>query len=291
MYRMVRRTIACTLGLLLLAAAGLKLYGLQVSAVPRGVWLYAPRVQVVVLLWEVVLGLWLVSGRYPTGSWLAAVGTFTAFAGVSGYLGWVGQAECGCFGSVKASPWHALAVDVAALAGLALARPAFHPLREQPGRALLRGGATVLTFFAGAALLFGLLVGLGIWLFGSLDAALAHVRGERVSVRPGVVDLGSRVPGQSVEATVELGNRTDKPVRIVGGTSDCSCVTTSDLPVTLGPGESRSVSIHVHLPRTPGLFNRQAFFWTDDDQARTIVFPLIGRIEPPAQESAGVSGE
>ncbi|MCI0458911.1 MAG: DUF1573 domain-containing protein [Gemmataceae bacterium] len=174
---------------------------------------------------------------------------------------------------------------------LAWARPDLRSLWEHPRQAPFRAGGTVFTFFAGAALLFGLLAGLGTWLFGSLDAALAHVRGERVSVRPGVVDLGRGVPGQSVDATVELGNRTDKPVRIVGGTSDCSCVTTSDLPVTLGPGESRSVSIHVHLPRTPGLFNRQAFFWTDDDQARTIVFPLIGRIEPPAQESAGVSGE
>jgi hypothetical protein len=36
--------------------------------------------------WEIVLGLWLLSGAYRTGAWLAAVGTFLAFAAVSGYL-------------------------------------------------------------------------------------------------------------------------------------------------------------------------------------------------------------
>jgi hypothetical protein len=259
-------------------AAGLKLYGLQVSAVPRIGPLYAPWVQMAVLQWEIILGLWLVSGWYPLGSWLAAVGTFAAFAAVSGYLGWAGQAGCGCFGSVEASPWHAFAVDVLILLTLAWVRPDWRLLLEHPRLALRRAGGTALAFFAGAAVLFSLLAGLGAWMFGSLDAALAHIRGERVSVRPGFVDLGSGAPGQSVATTVELVNRTDRPVRIIGGTSDCSCVTTNDLPVTLAPGESRPVSIRVGLPTTPGLFNRQAFFWTDDDQARAIVFPLSGRI-------------
>ncbi|HEY8505848.1 MAG TPA: MauE/DoxX family redox-associated membrane protein [Gemmataceae bacterium] len=284
------RVLAIVLGSVLLLAAGLKLYGLQVSAVPRAGPLYAPWVQMAVLQWEVVLGLWLVSGKYPLGSWLAAVGTFAAFAGVSGYLGWIGQADCGCFGSVQASPWHAFAVDVLALMLLARARPALRSLRDLPRPALRRAGGAAFLFLAGAAVMFGLLAGLGAWTFGSLDAALARVRGERISVRPGFVDVGRGVPGQSVEAVVELVNRTDRPVRVIGGTSDCSCVTTYDLPVTLEPGEPRPVSIHVRLPGTPGLFNRQAFFWTDDDQARTIVFPLTGRIEPPAPEPADGSG-
>ncbi len=277
--------------MLLLVAAGLKLYGLQVSAVPRIGPLSTPWVQMAVLQWEVILGLWLVSGKYPLGSWLAAVGTFAAFAAVSGYLGWIGQAVCGCFGSVEASPWHAFAVDVLVLLALAWARPDWRALREHPRLALRRACRTALAFFAGAVVLLSLLAGLGVWMFGSIDAALAHIRGERVSVRPNIVDLGRGAPGQSVETTVELVNRTDRPVRIIGGTSDCSCVTTKDLPVSLGPGESRPVSIRVGLPTTLGLFNRQALFWTDDDQARTIVFPLTGRIEPPAQESAGVSGK
>jgi hypothetical protein len=242
-----------------------------------------------ILQWEVVLGLWLVSGIYPLGSWLAALGTFGAFAVVSAYLGWIGQAVCGCFGSVEASPWHAFAVDVLVLVALAWAHPDWHALREHWRLTPRRACWTALSFIAGTAVLLTLLAGLGVWMFGSIDAAMAHIRGERLSVRPSLVDLGSGAPGQSVETTVELLNRTGRPVRIIGGTSDCSCVTTKDLPVSLGPGESRLVSIRVGLPTTLGLFNRQAVFWTDDDQARTIVFPLIGSIEPPARGSAGVS--
>jgi hypothetical protein len=42
------------------------------------------------------------------------------------------------------------------------------------------------------------------------------------------------------------------------------------------------------LPPTPGLFNRKALFWTDDDRSPIVVLSLVGRIEPP--ESAGDSG-
>jgi hypothetical protein len=283
------RYLRVPLGVLLLVAAGLKLNGLQVSAVPRAGLLYAPGVQMAVLLWEAFLGLWLVSGRRPLGSWLAAAGTFAVFAGVSGYLGWIGQADCGCFGAVKASPWQAFAVDILALLALALARPDWSALRELPRVALFRAGRTALAVLGGAAVLFGLLTGVGAWLFGSPDAALARLRGERVSVRPGLVDVGRGAPGQSVEATVELVNRTDRPVRIIGGTSDCSCVTTIDLPLSLAPGEARQMTIAVRLPAGHGFFNRKAVLWTDHEQARVISLTLTGRIDPPAEEPAGVS--
>jgi len=69
-------------------------------------------------------------------------------------------------------------------------------------------------------------------------------------------------------------------------------VTTNDLPVTLESGKSHRVSILVRLPLMPGLFNRKAYFLTDDDQVRTILFSLTGKIEEsPAQESTGVSGK
>jgi hypothetical protein len=283
--------VAVTLGSLLLVAAGLKLCGLRVSAVPHVGLLYAPWAQLAVLEWEVVLGLWLLWRRQPLASWLAALGTFTVFAGVSGYLGWIGLASCGCFGSLQASPWHACAVDVLALLALAWGRPDVGSLGQTPRQALTQAGGVLLLFCGGAALVLGLLAGAGALVFGSADAALARIRGERVSVRPGMVDLGRGAPGQAVEATVELINRTASPVRIVGGTSDCSCVTTNDLPVTLPPGEGRPVTVRVRLPRAAGVFNRQAFFWTDDERARTIVFPLTGRIEPSVQESVAVSGE
>ncbi len=279
-----RRIIACLLGILLLVAAALKLYGLNVAPFAQYGRLSNADIGLAAVEWEIVLGVWLLSGRAAIGAWVAALLTFLAFAGVSAYLGLIGQASCGCFGSVEASPWVAFGVDVAALALLAIARPDFRSLSQLPrvqwGKALVREFGMVAVAFCGG------IIGLASVAYGSPEAALAHLRGERLSVRPGIVDVGSGHEGQLLEAAVEIVNRTDRPVRIYGGTSDCSCIATADLPLTLAPGEARQVSVKVRLPASQGIFNRKAFLWTDCDDARTVLFGLTGRIE--GSESAGV---
>lgn len=285
---MRKRLIYSALGLLLLTAAGLKLYGLNVTPFAQYGRLMSASVQFAAVEWEIVLGLWLLSGRNPVGAWLAALLTFLVFAVTSFYLGVIGQASCGCFGSVKASPWHAFAVDIIALVLLSLSRPAFRTLvsRELWWTAALRGFGVA----AGALAAYVGIIGLASLAFGSPDAALARLRGERLSIRPQVVDVGTGQPGQSLTAAIEVVNRTDEPLTILGGTSDCSCVTTVDLPVTLAPGEAHQVSVQVRLPGNSGFFNRKAFFWTDCGQARRVLFSLAGRVEPPAREQAGLAG-
>ncbi|HZZ81867.1 MAG TPA: hypothetical protein VFE62_25425 [Gemmataceae bacterium] len=61
---------------------------------------------------------------------------------------------------------------------------------------------------------------------GSTQAALAYLRAEEVSISPHRVDMGEGQPGEMREAVLELRNWGDNPVRIYGGTSDCSCVAT-----------------------------------------------------------------
>ena len=267
------------LGAVLLTTAGIKLYGLSISPIPLVGWFAQSWVQLAAIEWETLLGLWLLSGAYPCASWLAALVTFTSFAAISSYLGWIGVASCGCFGVIHASPWTAFGVDLLALLTLALSHPKLGFLGEHPRVVLRNAAGWLLTFFVGMTVLAGLLTGLGLGMFGSFDAALAHLRGERISVRPSLVDAGSGSPGESLEVSVELANWTDRPVRIIGRSSDCFCVTTDELPLRLEPAESRRVPIVVRLPRTPGLFNRQVYFLTDHDQARTIVFPLTARVE------------
>jgi hypothetical protein len=276
---MVRRLLAGLVGLLLLLAAVLKLYGLNVAPFAQYGKLLNTSVQFAAVEWEVVLGVWLLSGRRPLGAWLAAVLTFAAFAVVSGYLGVIGQASCGCFGAIQASPWVAFSVDVVALVLLAVARPDFKALAAQ-NRGALRGAllADVGLVAVGLAFCAGL-IGLASVAYGSPDAALARLRGESLSIRPGIVDVGRGEVGQTLEATVEVVNRTDKPVRIYGGTSDCSCIATQDLPLTLAPGEARRLTVMVRLPGTPGFFNRKAWLLTDCDEARTVLFGLAGKID------------
>jgi hypothetical protein len=286
---MGKRFVYSTLGFLLLTVAALKLYGLNVTPFAQYGRLMNPTVQFLALEWEITLGIWLLAGRRPMGAWVAALLTFLAFAGVSLHLGIIGQASCGCFGALKASPWHAFAVDVAALVLLAFARPNFQVLREVNGDQWLSvvwqniGLVLVLIAFCGGT------AGLAAVSFGSVDATLARLRGERISVQPRLVDMGGGQPGQTLQAAVEIVNRTDQPVTITGGTSDCSCVTTNELPITIAPGESRQVAVDVRLPANPGFFNRKAYLWTNCPGARRLLFGLTGKIEAPVRESAAVS--
>jgi hypothetical protein len=253
-------------------AAALKLYGLNVTAVPRVGWFATPRVQVAAAAWEMVLGMWLLSRAWPAGAWLAAVGTFAVFAGVSGYFGWIGVANCRCFGVIRASPWTAFTVDVAALGLLAVARP---DLRAGS----FRLPAGFLTIPIGAATILIALTGVGSWVYGSPQAALARLRGETLTVSPNYIDFGSGSPGQELDVAVDVSNWSDRPVRLIGGTSDCSCVTNASLPLRLAAGESRPVTIRLQVPKArTGAMTRTAEIWTDDDRQRTIRLQLGCRI-------------
>lgn len=266
------RGVAVGLGALLLTAAGLKLYGLNVTAVPQVGWFSTPRVQVVAAVWELALGLWLLSGAYRAGAWVAAVGTFTVFAAVSGYFGVIGEANCGCFGVVRTSPWAAFSVDVAAIALLVVGRP------ELSAGALRVPAQFVTVSAGGSALLFATILVASL-IHGTPQAALAWAQGVEVTASPEHVDFGTVTVGQVVVRTVEVRNWTDRPVRLIGGTSDCSCVTTANLPLSIPPREVREVTVRMTIPWSkPGSLSRRADLWTDCDKHRTIRLQLSSRI-------------
>ncbi|MEO2088913.1 MAG: DUF1573 domain-containing protein [Gemmataceae bacterium] len=266
---------------MLLAAAALKLIGWNVAPFAQYGWLLTPTVQTAAVAWEVILGGWLLTSVTPSplrgggrgvGSpslpWFLAVLTFLAFATVSGYLGLIGQANCGCFGLIQASPWAAFTVDLVALGLLALGRPAkiVDTLRVPIG-------------LIGVIAALALLAGLGTLAFGSLDAAIAKLRGEPLGVSPAVLDFGTGKPGESLSTSVTVRNFTTDPVRLIGGTSDCSCLVTQDLPVTIPPGESVSIAVKLKVPGgTPGQMTRWVEVFTDCPGQRTVRLTATCRV-------------
>jgi hypothetical protein len=265
------------LGLLLIAAAGLKLYGLGVSAVPQVGWFAQPWVQLAVAEWELVLGLWLISGAAARLSWWAALFTFAAFAAVSGYLGSIGVASCGCFGTIQASPWWAFGVDVAALALLAVGCPRAENV--SPGsihRAMPEG----LKWVGGAAALLVGLATVATLAYGSPAAALARLRGESLTVADPYLDFGTGKPGNKLEATATIRNWSDRPVRLIGGTSDCSCTALADLPLTVEPGGFARLQIQLNVPVTAqGQLTRTVFLYTDCPDQPAVSFRIGCRVE------------
>ena len=261
----------------LLVAAALKLYGLGVSTVPKIGWFSQPWVQLAVVEWEVVLGLWLVSNVRPVGSWLAAVGTFTTFALVSGYLGLAGVSSCGCLGVIRVNPWYAFGADLAAVSLLLVSRP----LRPVPEAGLTWApyGDGVRWLAGVSVLLAGMTAG-ATWVLGSPDAAIALLRGETVSVDPGYVDLGGGWPGDRLDAVAAVKNWTERPVRLYGGTSDCSCTTLDDLPITIPPRSSADVGVRLRIPRgSHGELTRTVFLLTDCAEQPMVTFRVGFRVE------------
>lgn len=263
-------------GLLLLSAAVLKLIGWNVAPFAQCGWLLTPAVQTAAVTWEAVLGVWLLTSLRGTGGspvsalpWLLAVLTFLAFAAVSGYLGLIGQASCGCFGLIQASPWAAFAVDLTALVLLALGRPAWN----------LAGTRRMAVGLIGVAVLLAAVAGAGTLAFGSLDAAIAKLRGEPLGVTPAVLDFGHGKPGESLSTSVTVRNYTTEPVRLIGGTSDCSCLVTQDLPTTIPPSESVSITVRLKVPGgTPGQMTRRVEVFTDCPGRRTLVLTATCRV-------------
>lgn len=270
--------VRSALGVLLLLAAVLKLSGLGADPVARMGLFSTPEFQLALIEFEVFLALWLLSGQRPIGSWLVALTVFTSFAAVSFYQGWIGQSSCGCFGRLSVSPWAAFALDVLILAALGFGRPDLTPLRDNPRRGLAAAVRPAAWGVAGVVMIGGLLVGVAHLGFGSVPAAIAYLRGERVSIEPRLVDVGEGVGGESREVSVTLTNWTDRPVQLFGGTADCGCTVLNDLPVTIPAKESCSVSVLVRLSGPAGIFTRTATFLINDEGFKKIDFRLTGRI-------------
>jgi hypothetical protein len=208
----IARIVSVLVGVLLLTAAGLKLYGQRVSPVPRSGFLSSPTVQTVVVAWELLLGIWLLVGTAPALAWVAASTTFLTFAVVSGYYGLIGQASCGCFGTIQASPWHAFGVDLVVFSALLVTRPAWNDLTI----GLLPAAKRTAAVGFGAALLLGGLALSGTLVFGSVEASLARLRGQPIGF-PEYVDFGTMRPGTAIEREVEITNYTDRPIRLSVG--------------------------------------------------------------------------
>jgi uncharacterized membrane protein YphA (DoxX/SURF4 family) len=268
--------VTALLGMLLLAAACLKLYGMSFSPVPSVGWMSLPSIQLVVVLAEILLGSCLLFGLAKPFTWLVSLITFSTFAVVSGYFGYIGQASCGCFGVIKASPWVVFTIDILAVLALLAIKPGQSAWEEARTRhvfircSLILGGSVFLLSS----------VALGSSLkYGSVSAAIAKLRGEALGA-PHYVDFGSVKAGEPAHKQIEITNYTNKPIRLIGGTSDCSCVTTTSVPLTIPAGETATINIVLFVRSdSNGTFNRTAELWTDCDEHRTVQLHLGCQID------------
>jgi len=239
----------------LIAAAGLKLAWPSLDSPAVAGWIGSPAMQSVASVWELALGLWLFSGVARPLAWLLGVATFGTFAGLSLSAGVAGHASCGCLGAVETNPWVMFAVDVAVLMLLVVGWPG----RDEWAWA---AGSTNVRWAAAGFIAAALVAGLGVAWTGSPDAALARLRGDTLLAE--TLDLGVGRAGDRLEAVALVHNYSSAPVRIVGGTADCTCVTTVGLPLVIPPGGRADVPVTLTIPTsTPGRLDRVLTLYTD----------------------------
>jgi len=216
------RAVQLALGLLLLTAAGLKTHQLATEPVMATGVLESRWFLIAIVEFELLFGIWLLSGLYPRSTWVLAVVCFVTFSCYSLWKATSGAASCGCFGKVEVNPWHTFIFDVAAVGVLLLWRP--RDLRRMRATHPSEGNAPDVAFTCtGNAIAFrkrnvGLI---GVWLVVAVSVGAVAELGVR---RDALVAIGQRVgdtivvePQHMVGQPFELGKHIDIGERLAHG--------------------------------------------------------------------------
>src|SRR5262249_48704330 len=78
---------------------------------------------------------------------------------------------------------------------------------------------------------------------------------------------------------VQLRNYSQKPIRVVGGTTSCACIATQDLPVTIAAGGSVSLNVRVRFSGSSGSFGHRFILYSDSEERLTIA-RFSGKVLP-----------
>jgi hypothetical protein len=267
-----------SLGALLFTAAGLKIHGLMSGATTYEDLIGSPRLQVFVIEVELLVGLLLISGKARRAAWVVALALFALLGATSFYLGIVGQQSCGCLGRLQVSPWWTFATDIAVIGALLLFRP--NTTRQSSA---LPWASQVVRVAAGGIAILVVIGTVFILTTDDPESALAQLRGESVTVEPGISDLGEGTVGESRTVTVWLRNHTNHWVRVVGGTANCKCVATKDLPLRLEPQDRRPIRIETKFTGSPGQFVRQFILYLEDRDQPMVAARFRGRVVKPSE--------
>jgi hypothetical protein len=214
-------------------------------------------------VYEMGLGVWLLSGWMKFGAWLATLFTFLIFAIHNIELVTVGQSSCGCMGAVDVSPKFVLTLDVVLILLFLKRRqrwsgwPTSSPVTRQ-----------VLMTLSVMAGVLGTAAAIGFIRYGSLNVAVGHLRQETLVVEPGNLDVGEGTAGSVIESKVRIHNLTSESADLAYGKGSCSCAVFPDLPIKVPANGWADVRIHVRVSGEPGRFRGIGIFRTNVGHVR-----------------------
>ena len=122
--------------------------------------------------------------------------------------------------------------------------------------------------------------------FGSFGSGIRYLNGDRILVAHSVSDLGVFEPKQIKNTRFVLFNCGSKAIQIVGSRSTCSCVMTSDLPMTIPPGSKTNLVVKVHPSQPEGSFSERLTLYSDLNRQHTIDLTVEGIVIPKLEKPA-----
>lgn len=99
--------------------------------------------------------------------------------------------------------------------------------------------------------------------FGSTRVAVSYLRGLPIAVDTMSIDAGTGKAGERREVTFRLWNLSRQPVRILGSSTSCTCLSADELPVNLAAGQSREFRVRVAYKPGGESFREAMTFYTD----------------------------
>jgi hypothetical protein len=258
-------------GIFLLGAAMVKMQALLSNTFVVYSVFQEPRLQVLAVCIEVAMSLWLFSNFSAGYARQAALLLFTVLLALSVKSGVEGQSSCGCFGAIDVNPWITVAINTGILACLLIGVPGVAAAAEAGWWQSALVGSAYLVLGAGVCLAL---------MPGDLLVTLGRLKGRTLFVSPAFVDLGVSVGGKPTQFMLSLHNYSYHPVRVVGGTSSCNCVAIDDLPIEIPAQGTAAVRVRTHLAGSPGHFQHQFMFYTDDGAHHFLLGRFGGRIVP-----------
>ena len=126
-------------------------------------------------------------------------------------------------------------------------------------------------------------VGYGSSRLGSASAVLQYLSGERLILDQHVKGLGDVRAGSQHSLAYRLTNR---PVRLLGAKTSCSCAVLGDLPREVAQSESVDIRISIRAAKMPSDINGNLTIFTDDPQYKMLGANFTGRVIDTSADSA-----
>ncbi|MBX6314539.1 MAG: DUF1573 domain-containing protein [Isosphaeraceae bacterium] len=125
--------------------------------------------------------------------------------------------------------------------------------------------------------------------FGSITAALAYVRGDRLIADRYTPSFGRLEPGQSRDLVLHVTNLAARPITILGARTSCTCAAADGLPVTIQPGVKQPLKIRVWGKPKSGAVVEKLHFYTDDPAQPELIIQVVGKVINAEHSSENVA--